>query len=73
MPNDPYTMTPEQIYLRKETGEALEAGLKKCSPRDQLSFVKPQSREKEMFRRFPPALTTGRADGEVMMATGTRE
>ena len=43
------------------------------STRDQLSFVKPQSREKEMFRRFPPALTTGRADGEVMMATGTRE
>ena len=33
MPNDPYTMTPEQIYLRKETSEALEAGLKKCSPR----------------------------------------
>jgi len=33
MPNNPYTMTPEQIYLRKETSEALEAGLKKCSPR----------------------------------------
>lgn len=27
MPNDTYTMTPEQIYLRKETREALEAGL----------------------------------------------
>lgn len=33
MPNDPYTMTPEQIYLRKETGEALEAGLAKCGLR----------------------------------------
>lgn len=33
MPNDPYTMTPEQIYLRKETSEALEAGLKKCGLR----------------------------------------
>ena len=51
---------------------AQSAGLS-ISTRDQLSFVKPQSREKEMFRRFPPVLTTGRADGEVMMATGTRE
>ena len=33
MPNDPYTMTPEQIYLQKETGEALEAGLEKCGLR----------------------------------------
>ena len=33
MPNDPYTMTPEQIYLRKETGEMLEAGLEKCGLR----------------------------------------
>lgn len=33
MPNDPYTMTPEQIYLQKETGEALEAGLVKCGLR----------------------------------------
>ena len=33
MPNDPYTMTPEQIYLRKETAKALEAGLEKCGPR----------------------------------------
>ena len=33
MPNDPYTMTPEQIYLQRETGEALEAGLEKCGLR----------------------------------------
>ena len=33
MPDNPYTMTPEQIYLQKETGEALEAGLEKCSLR----------------------------------------
>lgn len=33
MPVDPYTMTPEQIPLQKETGEALEAGLKKCGLR----------------------------------------
>lgn len=33
MPNDPYTMTPEQIYLRKETSEALRAGLAKCGLR----------------------------------------
>ena len=26
-------MTPEQIYLQKETGEALEAGLEKCGLR----------------------------------------
>ena len=33
MPDDPYTMIPEQIYLQKETGEALEAGLVKCGLR----------------------------------------
>ena len=33
MPDDPYTMTPEQIYLQKETGEALEAWLEKCGLR----------------------------------------
>jgi uncharacterized protein (UPF0371 family) len=33
MPDNPYTMTPEQIYMQKETGEALEAGLEKCSLR----------------------------------------
>ena len=33
MPNDPYTMTPEQIYLQKELGETIEAGLEKCGAR----------------------------------------
>lgn len=33
MPDNPYIMTPEQIYLQKETGEALEAGLEKCGLR----------------------------------------
>lgn len=59
MPNDPYTMTPEQIYLRKETSEALEAGIEKCGPRGReyllyrYGFVDGQEHsEAETARRY---------------------
>lgn len=59
MPNDPYTMTPEQIYLQKELGEALEAGLEKCGPRGReylmyrYGFVDGQEHtETETARRY---------------------
>ena len=59
MPNNPYTMTPEQIYLRKETSEALEAGLAKCGLRGReyllyrYGFVDGQEHsETETARRY---------------------